>query len=172
MVSKIIADLVRRQAAILSEIDRLDETELNSLANLAVGRDRVSSERAARACITIETDITERPVTVPALPGFFLLDLIRLPDGGFHPDRVLKTPVIARRIDASSYPEPVIPGPQVFHQWAVLMPDGTVVCDDTSNLFGEFPVPLKEWVRAQIDFLQDPINAEFPFKRPVGTAVQ
>lgn len=181
MTSK-IPDLIKRQAAILAEVDRLDKAELNLVANLALAseppskarnllRGLVRSQNVGRYGIGIQADVAP-PVTVPALPGFFLIELMPLPHGGYHTELVLKTPVIAWKVDASNHSHPVIPGLPVCERWAVLMPNGLVARDEFTDLFGDYPMALKDWIRSEIDWLEDPLSAEYISERPAGTVVQ
>lgn len=98
--------------------------------------------------------ISANPTIVPAAPGWSVIGLMPLSDGNFDRERVLKEPVIAWRVQASGYAEPIIPGLPVTDRWAVLTPEGLVVTDQYSNLFGEAPMGLKEWMHFERERLE------------------
>ena len=136
-----VDDLVQRQAAILAEIDDLNREELEFLANSPLPEDAVSSgddkaRKLLRGLVRSRNVGSEsedhrsridKPGVVPALPGFFVIDLMPLPDGGFDREQVMQKPVIAWKIDGEGAAEPVIPGVPVTDRWAVLTPEGS--CD-------------------------------------------
>jgi hypothetical protein len=70
-----------------------------------------------------ETQISLMP-SAPASPGFHLLAYYRTEKGG---DYVLKSPVVAWKIDMSMA-RPICPDDFCEEEWAILYPDGRVVC--------------------------------------------
>ena len=42
----------------------------------------------------------------------------------------------------------------VTDRWAVLTPEGVVISDEYSNLFGEVPLSLKDWIKSEIEWLE------------------
>ena len=77
----------------------------------------------------------------------------------------MKTPVVAWKIDRGGYAEPIVPGMPVTDRWAVLTPQGYVITDQYTNLFGDDPLQLKDWIKSEIEWLEDlsggPVR-EFP----------
>ena len=155
-------DLVRRQAAILAEIDGLDNGELESFANSPLPEDAVSSEiKKARKLLRgllrtwnvgsddlkITRRGTDNPGIVASPPGFFVIDLLPLPEGGFDPKRAMKTPVVAWEIDSGGYATPVIPCSPMTDRWAVLTPTGFVIIDEYTGLGYKAPIALKDWIK-------------------------
>jgi hypothetical protein len=162
-------DIVRRQASILSEIDRLDRAELEFLANSPLAentipseddkarrliRGLVRSENLARGRQAIESSSNKKAGIILAQPDFFVIYLMPLPDGGFDRERVMKTPVLAWRVDGSNCAAPVIPGIPVIDRWAVLTPCGTVMTDEFTNLLGDPPLALKDWIKSEIEWVE------------------
>ena len=109
---------------------------------------------------------------IPALPGFFVIDLMPLPDGGFDREHVMKTPVVAWRVDGGNFAAPVIPGVPVTDRWAVLTPDGTVMTDEFTNLFGDRPVALKDWMESEIEWSESQPDAPELVFSPVCKTLQ
>lgn len=103
---------------------------------------------------------------IPALPGFFLIDLMPLPSGGFDRKRILKTPVIAWKVARSGYSVPVIPGLPIADRWAVLTPDGFVIADEYTSLSGLYPLELNNWIKSEIAWVEDRRNAAYDFWTP------
>jgi hypothetical protein len=171
-------DLVQRQAAILSEIDDLDSEALSFLADPAAPKNSIleksdkarrllrgliRSENVGRASFSVGRISTNSPTIIPALPGLFVIYLMPRSDGSFDRERVIKEPVVGWRIDAFEYAKPIIPGCQTIDRWAVLTPDGLVMTDEFSNIFGEAPLALKDWIRSEIEYLaSEGLLIEFP----------
>ncbi|MER9450154.1 hypothetical protein [Mesorhizobium sp. M0254] len=172
-------DLVRRQAAILIEIEHLNDAELKSLGEEPFDTPSSEEAKAQRLLVgLIRTGIVGRDArivkspwspdkrtVVPAVPGLFTISLMPLSDGSFDRDRVLKEPVIAWTIDGGNYAEPIRPGLSVTDRWAVLTPEGFVVTDEYTNLFGEAPLALKDWIKSEIEWLESEAGGpvtEFP----------
>lgn len=163
-----IHDLIRRQAAILTEIEAQESVDLEHLANSALPTGETSGEDAARKLLRglirsrnigfgdlrINGTSTEKTTIVPALPGFDLIYLLPLSDGNFDGQQVLKTPVVAWKIDSGGSAEPIVPGLPVTCCWAVLTPHNNVIADQYTNLFGEYPLPLKTWINAEIEWIE------------------
>lgn len=109
--------LVQRQAAILAKIDNLRGEELASLANdWPEGPDEISKAwRLLRGLVRtgnvgagdlkIARMRIDNPGIVPSPPGFFVIDLLPLPEGGFDCKQVMQTPVVAWEIDRYGYCE-------------------------------------------------------------------
>ena len=171
-------DLVRRQAAILAEIDGLDNGELESFANSPLPEDAVSSEiKKARKLLRgllrtwnvgsgdlkINRPGTDNPGIVTSPPGFFIIDLLPLPEGGFDREQVMKMPVVAWEIDGGGYAKPVIPCSPMSDRWAVLMPTGFVIVDECTRLGYEAPITLKDWIKSEIEWVEDPGSEPYDF---------
>ena len=75
-------------------------------------------------------------------------------DGSYDPEHVLREPVVAWRINGGDYAEPVRVGNPVTDRWAVLTPEGLVIGDEYSNLLGEAPLSLKDWIKSEIEWLK------------------
>jgi hypothetical protein len=176
-MTKKVDDLVRRQTAILVELRALDRTNLDLLFNTVTPDDTkarkllrgllMTDNITTRIALTIkDTEATEiKEGVIPALPGFFLIDLIPRPDGTFDRERIIKTPVIAWAVDRCGYVTPLIPGMPKW-RWAVLMPEGFVLTDEFSALFGGLPVALKDWIKSEIDWLESPDSVDSDFLTP------
>ena len=175
-----IDNLVQRQASVLAEIDRLNSRELDFLGNPPLPesaglscnskarkllRGLVRSRSVGQATLSLSGPIN-KPGVVPALPGFFVINLVPLSDGRYDRERVLKEPVVAWRIDSANYAVPVLPGVSVSDRWAVLTPEGLVVTDQYTDLFGEAPLTLKDWIKSEIEWLEAPSEDVFPFEYP------
>ena len=98
---------------------------------------------------------TDNPGIVTSPPGFFVIDLLPLPEGGFDREQVMKTPVVAWEIDGGGYARPVIPGAPMTDRWAVLTPTGVVITDEFTSLGYEAPVALKDWIKSEIEWVED-----------------
>ena len=155
-------DLVRRQAAILAEIDGLDNGELESFANSPLPEDAASSEiKKARKLLRgllrtgnvgsgdlkINRPGTDNPGIVTSPPGFFVIDLLPLPEGGFDPKQAMKIPLVAWEIDSAGYATPVVPCSPMTDRWAVLTPTGLVIADEYTRLGSGGPIALKDWIK-------------------------
>jgi hypothetical protein len=177
MVAANVGDLVQRQASILAEIDNLSREELESFANSPLPKDAVSSEiKKARKLLrgllrtrnvgSNDLKITERgtdnPGIVASPPGFFVIDLLPLPEGGFDRGQVMKTPLVAWEIDSEGYATPVVPCSPMTDRWAVLMPTGFVVVDEWTRLGWGPQIPLMDWLKNEIDWV-DPETGAFNF---------
>jgi len=172
-------DLVRRQAAILAEIRNLDSAELECFANLPnseLGGDTKASRLlrglirsqkfSPRTDLMIHSDKIREGETVPAVPGLFVINLMPLSGGGFDRKRVLKTPVIAWKVDSSGYATPIIPGLSVTDDWAVLTPDGFVIADEYASLSDIYPVELKDWINVEIEWAEEHGDPAYLFSTP------
>lgn len=168
-----VNSLVQRLATLLAEIEDLGRsargrTELELLASTHLVRVSFTHEERARrllrglvrsknvaqsADLRIITKSSAQWQILPVLPGYFVINLSPVPAGGFHMDRVIKAPVIAWKI-SDGYAEPIIPGMGIGDRWAVLDPAGLVSMDPESCLFGEWPVPLKSWIRGEIEWFE------------------
>ena len=93
---------------------------------------------------------------------------------------VLREPVIAWRIDRYNYAQPVIPGVPLGDRWAVLTPEDLVITDEYTNLCGEDPLPLKDWIKCEIEWFEsEGVLFEYPtvctrvfeYGGPLATAV-
>ena len=113
----------------------------------------VAECRTTRQCEVFSPG-TAKPGVVAALPGFFVISVMPLFDGSYDPEHVLREPVVAWRIDGGDYAEPVRVGNPVTDRWAVLTPEGLVVGDEYSNLLGEAPLSLKDWIKSEIEWLE------------------
>ncbi len=103
---------------------------------------------------------------IPALPGVFLIDLIPLPNGTFDRTSILKTPVIAWKVDRDDYVSPLIPGLPIGDRWAVLAPNGFVIRDEFTNAFNDPPLTLKDWIKSEIEWAEDLRNVTYDFWTP------
>ena len=164
-----VESLVRRLAAILTELEDLspwisNPLELESLADPAgKGPRSLHDENARRLlrlllCAKLADPLVNasrgESCVLPALPGHFVINLSPLPGGGFDLEHVIKEPVIAWRVDSSGHVQPLVPGLPVNDQWAVLAPSGRVITDEYTNLFGDCPVPLRDWIRSEISWFE------------------
>ena len=75
----------------------------------------------------------------------------------------MKIPVVAWEIDGGGYATPVIPCSPMSDRWAVLMPTGFVIVDEYTRLDYKAPITLKDWIRAEIEWAEDPKNATYDF---------
>ena len=98
---------------------------------------------------------------VPALPGLFVIDLLPLPDGGFDREQVMKTPLVAWEIDRWGSVSPVIRGTPMNDRWAVLTPTGFIITDEFTSVAFEAPLVLKDWIKSEIEWVEDPESATF-----------
>jgi hypothetical protein len=93
-----------------------------------------------------------KTAVIPALPGFYAIDLLPLSDGGFDPEHVFKTPVVAWSVE-DDRAVPIIPGLPLAERWAVLTPNGIVLTDEfTSTLIPT--LALKDWIQFEIEFIE------------------
>ena len=63
---------------------------------------------------------------------------------------------------------PVIPGLPVTDRWAVLTPEGYVFTDEYTNVFGEAPLALKDWIKSEIEWLEGPSGDVLAFEYPTA----
>jgi hypothetical protein len=104
---------------------------------------------------------TDNPGTVASPPGFFVIDLRPLPEGGFDRGQVMQTPVVAWEIDSGGEAKPVIPGPPMGDRWAVLTPTGLVVVDEWARLDCGLQITLKDWIKSEIEWVESAATSDF-----------
>ena len=179
-------NLVRRLAAILTDIEGMESVDLDDLANSPLPEgDTFSEETKARKMVrgllrsfrighldTLRTP-TDKTTFVPASPGLDVIHLLPLSDGSFDRQHVLKTPVVAWSIDREGYAEPIVPGMPVYDRYAVLTPEGYVITDQYR--FGDDPLQLKDWIKSEIEWLEElsggPVNV-FPTALTMGAPMR
>ena len=163
-----VDNLLRRLAALLTDIEGMESAKLDPLANSPLPKGATSGEDTARKLLRgllrsrnlgfrdlrINGTTTEGTTIVPALPGLDVIHLLPLSNGSFDRQHVLKTPVVAWKIDLGGYAEPIVPGMPVTCCWAVLTPQGYVITDQYTNLFGEYPLQLNDWIKSEIEWLE------------------
>ncbi len=146
-------DLIQRQASILVEIDNLHEEELNFLANSAACegdkarkllRGLTRSGNVGKAASVTSVRLTDTLIILPALPDFFVIDLLPLSDGSYHRERVRRTPVVGWQVENGNYVKPLIPSLPVTDRWAVLTPEGFVMTDEYTSVFAGAPHVAQE----------------------------
>lgn len=189
-------ELVRQQAAILTEIDHLNREQLEFFANLPLPEDGVPEQDSrarkllrglVRSFIVGKTyhlnliGATDKPGVFPASPGWFVVDLIPLPSGGFDRREVMKIPVVAWRVDEWNVATPIIPGVALAGRWAVLMPGGFVMRDEYTYHFCEHPLALRDWIEDEAAWLAHPGSGDpalwtvfarvFQYSGPLARAV-
>ena len=184
-------DLIQRQDSILVELDNLHEEELNSLANSAACegdkarkllRGLARSGNVGKAASVTSVRLTDTLTILPALPDFFVIDLLPLSDGSYHRERVGRTPVVGWQVENGNYVKPLIPSLPVTDRWAVLTPEGFVMTDQYTNVFAEAPLALKDWIKSEIEWLEycngGPVvefptvcNRVFDYSGPVANAL-
>ncbi|RWD31340.1 MAG: hypothetical protein EOS22_04785 [Mesorhizobium sp.] len=124
------------------------------MARVQKQKDTDQAARVLRSLARAGVIPPDNPVIVPAAPGCSVISLMPLSDGSFDRERVLKEPVVAWRVHASRYAEPIIPGLPVTDRWAVLTPEGFVMTDEYTNLIGDAAVSLKDWIHFEIEWLE------------------
>ena len=103
---------------------------------------------------------------LPALPDFFVIDLLPLSDGSYHRERVRRTPVVGWQVENGNYVKPLIPSLPVTDRWAVLTPEGFVMPDEYTSMFAGAPLSLKNWIKSEIEYIEGPsglvLACEYP----------
>ena len=103
---------------------------------------------------------------IPALPDFFVIDLLPLSDGSYHRERVRRTPVVGWQVENGNYVKPLIPSLPVTDRWTVLTPEGFVMPDEYTSVFAGAPLSLKNWIKSEIEYIEGPsglvLACEFP----------
>jgi len=179
MPTATIDALVKRLAALLTEVEDLGRSEsgraeLKSLAdapargwsndqankayNLLRGLLRTWNV-ANRANLGIASEGGAEARVVPAAPGFFVINLLPEPGGGFHGEQVIKNPVIAWKVEEDGCARPIVAGEGVCDRWAVLAPTGCVISDPFTSIFADSLVPLSAWIRAEVEWLEEHVEA-------------
>lgn len=169
MASK-IDNLVRRQVKIFDDVLKLSAADLDFLANgrpeeAPSSRDENQARRLLRGLVrmgnlitgasVISTDeLSGKPSLIPALPGFFAISVKPNPDGSFDREEVQKEPVVAWSV-LNDFAVPITVSAALTERWAVLTPEGFVITDPITNLFGEAPLKLRDWIKSEIEWLQD-----------------
>ena len=63
--------------------------------------------------------------------------------------------MIAWQIDLVGFPRPVVDGAIVTDRWAVLLPNGVVICDWYLSCTGVYkPLPLQAWITSEIEYME------------------
>ncbi len=163
-----IDTLVSRIASIFSDLKLIPCSDLEAFANdeasnadtptrFLRGLVRTRNVGLNNLRITSSSSAISEAI-VPALPGFYVIDLVPLADGGFDTTRVLREPVIAWKIEGGHYASPIIAGNGVLDRWAVLTPDNLVVTDWCTALCYKYPLNVLDWIAAEIEWLNSPEN--------------